>query len=155
MNEPTAASLAYGLDRVGEELRIVVIDFGGGTLDVTILDIDGNVALLSYTGLEPVDMTASTVVDMVLNLPAGADNAELTNIGGGNLRFASTASPQTFERTDFTFPTGKLTINGGTVNVGVANAHGTRKIDFRNNAHGGATFRFTLPAAKREIHDGR
>jgi molecular chaperone DnaK len=38
INEPTAASLAYGLDRAGEELRIVVIDFGGGTLDVTIMD---------------------------------------------------------------------------------------------------------------------
>jgi len=38
VNEPTAASLAYGLDRLGEELRIVVIDFGGGTLDVTIME---------------------------------------------------------------------------------------------------------------------
>lgn len=38
VNEPTAASLAYGLDRTGEELRIVVIDFGGGTLDVTIME---------------------------------------------------------------------------------------------------------------------
>jgi molecular chaperone DnaK len=36
VNEPTAASLAYGLDRLGQELRIAVIDFGGGTLDVTI-----------------------------------------------------------------------------------------------------------------------
>ena len=38
VNEPTAASLAYGLDRVGEDLRIAVIDFGGGTLDVTIME---------------------------------------------------------------------------------------------------------------------
>lgn len=38
VNEPTAASLAYGLDRLGEDLRIVVIDFGGGTLDVTIME---------------------------------------------------------------------------------------------------------------------
>ena len=38
VNEPTAASLAYGLDRAGEELRIVVVDFGGGTLDVTIME---------------------------------------------------------------------------------------------------------------------
>jgi molecular chaperone DnaK len=38
VNEPTAASLAYGLDRAGEELRITVIDFGGGTLDVTIME---------------------------------------------------------------------------------------------------------------------
>ena len=38
MNEPTAAALAYGLDRLGEELRIAVVDFGGGTLDVTIME---------------------------------------------------------------------------------------------------------------------
>ncbi|UCH47030.1 MAG: molecular chaperone DnaK [Betaproteobacteria bacterium] len=38
VNEPTAASLAYGLDRAGEELRIAVIDLGGGTLDVTIME---------------------------------------------------------------------------------------------------------------------
>jgi molecular chaperone DnaK len=38
VNEPTAASLAYGLDRLGAEQRIAVIDFGGGTLDVTILE---------------------------------------------------------------------------------------------------------------------
>jgi len=38
VNEPTAASLAYGLDRAGEELQIAVIDFGGGTLDVTVME---------------------------------------------------------------------------------------------------------------------
>jgi len=38
VNEPTAASLAYGLDRLRQELRIVVVDFGGGTLDVTIME---------------------------------------------------------------------------------------------------------------------
>ncbi len=38
INEPTAASLAYGLDRLAEELRIAVIDFGGGTLDITIME---------------------------------------------------------------------------------------------------------------------
>ena len=38
VNEPTAASLAYGLDRISEDLRVAVIDFGGGTLDVTIME---------------------------------------------------------------------------------------------------------------------
>ena len=38
VNEPTAASLAYGLDRLQQELRIAVVDFGGGTLDVTVMD---------------------------------------------------------------------------------------------------------------------
>lgn len=43
VNEPTAASLAYGLDRLGQELRIAVIDLGGGTLDVTIMEFGNGV----------------------------------------------------------------------------------------------------------------
>ena len=39
INEPTAASLAYGLDKAGKKQKIMVFDFGGGTLDVTILDM--------------------------------------------------------------------------------------------------------------------
>jgi molecular chaperone DnaK len=38
VNEPTAAALAYGLDRLTQELRIAVVDLGGGTLDVTIME---------------------------------------------------------------------------------------------------------------------
>jgi molecular chaperone DnaK len=38
INEPTAAALAYGLDKAGKEQKIVVFDLGGGTLDVTIMD---------------------------------------------------------------------------------------------------------------------
>jgi molecular chaperone DnaK len=38
VNEPTAAALAYGLDRLGQEQRIAVIDLGGGTLDVTVME---------------------------------------------------------------------------------------------------------------------
>lgn len=43
VNEPTAASLAYGLDKEEEELNIMVFDFGGGTLDVTIMEFGGGV----------------------------------------------------------------------------------------------------------------
>jgi len=39
INEPTAAALAYGLDRVEKELKIMVFDLGGGTLDVTMMDV--------------------------------------------------------------------------------------------------------------------
>ncbi len=43
VNEPTAAAFAYGLDRSDKELKIMVFDFGGGTLDVTIMDFGGGV----------------------------------------------------------------------------------------------------------------
>ncbi len=39
VNEPTAACLAYGLDKAEKEQRILVFDLGGGTLDVTIMDM--------------------------------------------------------------------------------------------------------------------
>ncbi len=43
INEPTAASLAYGLDRNDQDLKILVFDFGGGTLDVTIMEFGDGV----------------------------------------------------------------------------------------------------------------
>jgi len=41
--EPTAAALAYGLDRLGEKSKIVVYDLGGGTFDVSVLELSGGV----------------------------------------------------------------------------------------------------------------
>lgn len=43
INEPTAASLAYGLDKQSEEQRILVFDLGGGTFDVSILQLGDGV----------------------------------------------------------------------------------------------------------------
>jgi molecular chaperone DnaK len=60
VNEPTAAALAYGLDRLGQELRIAVVDFDGGTLDVTIMEFGKGVfevkATSSNTQLGGTDM---------------------------------------------------------------------------------------------------
>jgi len=43
INEPTAAALAYGLDKKGEEMKIVVFDCGGGTHDVSVLELGDGV----------------------------------------------------------------------------------------------------------------
>ncbi|MCR4369299.1 MAG: molecular chaperone DnaK [archaeon] len=43
INEPTAASLAYGLDKKGKEFKILVFDLGGGTLDVTVMHYEDGV----------------------------------------------------------------------------------------------------------------
>ena len=51
INEPTAAALAYGLDKSDVEQNIMVFDLGGGTLDVTIMDFsDGVFEVLSTSG---------------------------------------------------------------------------------------------------------
>ena len=50
INEPTAAALAYGLDNEGEQ-KIMVYDLGGGTFDVSIIEIgDGVIEVLSTSG---------------------------------------------------------------------------------------------------------
>ncbi len=51
INEPTAAALAYGLDKTGKEETILVYDLGGGTFDVSILEIaDGTFEVISTAG---------------------------------------------------------------------------------------------------------
>jgi molecular chaperone DnaK len=42
INEPTAAATAYGLNNLGRDMRCLVCDLGGGTFDVTIIDLEGN-----------------------------------------------------------------------------------------------------------------
>ena len=51
INEPTAAALAYGLDKMSKEMKIVVFDCGGGTHDVSVLELgDGVFEVLSTDG---------------------------------------------------------------------------------------------------------
>ncbi|HTT45356.1 MAG TPA: molecular chaperone DnaK, partial [Thermoplasmata archaeon] len=51
INEPTAASLAYGLDKAGKNQKILVFDLGGGTLDVTLMDFgEGVFEVMSTSG---------------------------------------------------------------------------------------------------------
>ena len=70
INEPTAAALAFGLDKTKEDMKILVFDFGGGTLDVTIMEMGGGVfEVLSTSGdtqLGGTDMD-KVVIDYVLD----------------------------------------------------------------------------------------
>ena len=51
INEPTAAALAFGLDKLDQEQKVLVYDLGGGTFDVSILDLaDGTFEVLSTAG---------------------------------------------------------------------------------------------------------
>jgi len=70
INEPTAASLAFGLDKAGQDMKILVFDLGGGTLDVTIMEMGGGVfEVLSTSGdtqLGGTDMD-KILIDYVVN----------------------------------------------------------------------------------------
>lgn len=80
INEPTAASLAYGLDRSDKELKILVFDFGGGTLDVTILEFGQGVFEVKSTSgdtqLGGTDMD-NALVDYIINEYKAEEGIEL------------------------------------------------------------------------------
>jgi molecular chaperone DnaK len=70
INEPTAASLAYGLDKLESEMKILVFSFGGGTNDTTIMDFGTGVfEVLSTSGDTQLGGTDvdKTVVDYLLS----------------------------------------------------------------------------------------
>ena len=70
VNEPTAASLAYGLDKGGKDMRVMVYDLGGGTLDVTIMEFGKGVFEVKSTSgdtqLGGTDMD-NAIVDFLAN----------------------------------------------------------------------------------------
>jgi molecular chaperone DnaK len=90
INEPTAASLAFGLDKSKEDMKILVYDFGGGTLDVTAMEMGGGVfEVMSTSGdtqLGGTDMDKA-IVDFVVDdfrkktgVDLATDNTAMTRI---------------------------------------------------------------------------
>jgi len=82
INEPTAASLAFGLDKNKEDMKIMVFDFGGGTLDVTIMEMGGGVfEVMSTSGdtqLGGSDMD-KTIIDYVVDEFRKKEGIDLNN----------------------------------------------------------------------------
>ena len=75
INEPTAAALAYGLDKKHDDQKIVVFDFGGGTHDVSILELgDGVFEVLSTDG--DTHLGGDDVDEKIINWLAEEFNAE-------------------------------------------------------------------------------
>ena len=70
INEPTAAALAYGMDKKDKDMKIVVYDLGGGTFDVSILELgDGIFEVLSTNGDTHLggDNFDEVIIDWVVN----------------------------------------------------------------------------------------
>nr|WP_294859578.1 molecular chaperone DnaK [uncultured Fluviicola sp.] len=75
INEPTAAALAYGLDKKGVDQKIVVFDFGGGTHDVSVLELgDGVFEVLATDG--DTHLGGDDVDDAIINWLAEEFKAE-------------------------------------------------------------------------------
>lgn len=73
VNEPTAAALAYGLDKLGDRSRIAVFDLGGGTFDISILELNLGVfhvlATNGNTHLGGDDIDSALVAECALPIP--------------------------------------------------------------------------------------
>ncbi|MDD6153012.1 MAG: molecular chaperone DnaK, partial [Elusimicrobia bacterium] len=70
VNEPTAAALAFGIDKAGKEQKVLVFDLGGGTLDVTIMEMgkEGTFEVIATSGdtqLGGTDMDNAIIAWMV------------------------------------------------------------------------------------------
>lgn len=89
INEPTAACLAYGLDKASQEMKILVFSFGGGTHDVTIMDFGQGVFQVlgtsgdTQTGGADVD---KAIIDTLLDEFKGQIGVDLRNDKGAMLR---------------------------------------------------------------------
>ena len=65
VNEPTAAALAYGLDKAGKDEKIAVFDLGGGTFDISVLELgDGVFEVKSTNG--DTHLGGTTIFDKII-----------------------------------------------------------------------------------------
>ncbi|HET6717448.1 MAG TPA: Hsp70 family protein, partial [Nitrososphaeraceae archaeon] len=100
INEPTAASLAYGLDKVNKDLKIMVFDLGGGTLDVTIMEMGGGVFQVKSTSgdtqLGGTDMDNS-VVEYIIQEFKNQSSIDIRNDKAAMMRIKEAAEKAKIE----------------------------------------------------------
>lgn len=80
VNEPTAAALAYGLEKKEQDMRIAVFDLGGGTFDVSILDLGGGVFEVKSTNGDTSlggDDFDQVIIDWLADEFKSSDNIDL------------------------------------------------------------------------------
>ncbi len=90
VNEPTAACLAFGINKSNEEHKILVFDLGGGTLDVTIMDFGGGIFEVKSTsgdtelgGRDMDDLITKHLVDTIKNnwnVDVGGDSMAMQRV---------------------------------------------------------------------------
>lgn len=99
VNEPTAAALAYGLDRLRERSKIAVYDLGGGTFDISILELsEGVFHVLSTNGntrLGGDDIDAALVAHLAERIPGVEDQASAPVTASGRPACSEEATDET------------------------------------------------------------
>jgi len=92
INEPTAASLAYGLDKAGQNKKILVFDLGGGTFDVSLLEIgDGVFEVLATNGNNHLggDDFDAKIMDWLIERFENEHKINLRTAGGDSERLSA------------------------------------------------------------------
>jgi molecular chaperone HscC len=93
INEPTAAAMAYGLHQRHREIRAIVLDLGGGTFDVTVLEIiEGIIEIQASAGdsrLGGEDFAELLAGALAQRLPGGAPAVEHDRVAWARLRAAA------------------------------------------------------------------
>ncbi len=100
INEPTAAALAFGLDKLKQDMKIVVFDLGGGTLDVTIMEMGGGVfEVMSTSGdtqLGGTDMD-KVLIDYIVDNFRKSSGIDLTKDSAAMVRVREAAEKAKIE----------------------------------------------------------
>lgn len=105
INEPTAASLAFGLDKSKQDMKIMVFDLGGGTLDVTIMEMGGGVfEVMSTSGdtqLGGTDMD-KVVIDYIIDAFKKSSSIDLSKDSTAMVRVREAAEKAKIELSSVT-----------------------------------------------------